>query len=356
MTRQTRNFVFASLLVLGAGVGTGLVAYFGFPTAAFMTAASGPAEFKYLPGNATLVAYADVQQVMTSELRQRLRDAMPFSGDGQRSFQSETGINIETDLDRVVFGLTPSGDAADARDASGLVLARGRFDVVKLEALLREKGATVQAYKGRNIFMPREGGRAPSTAPSPDASSSAPAAPGSARREPPALAFLEPGLVAVGTPVLLRRAIDLRDGGDSVLTNDGIMSRVRDLESGNVWAVGRFDALTASASLTQGMVGQLPGITWFSASGQVDSGIRASLKAETRDEESATALRDLVRGFFALARLQGGSRPELQGLLDTVQLGGAGQTVTIALNVSPQMLDTLSNSMRQMPRPNRPAR
>ena len=86
--------------------------------------------------------------------------------------------------------------------------------------------------------------------------------------------------------------------------NEAIMTRVRDLENGNVWAVGRFDALTSRANLGQGMVGQLPAITWFAASGQVDSGIRASIKAETRDEQSASGLRDVIRGFFALAKMQ----------------------------------------------------
>lgn len=359
MMRKTRNFVIASLVVLTAGVGTGLVAYYGFPTAAFMATAAGPAELKYLPGTTTLVAFADVHQVMTSELRQKLRDAMPFTGDGQQSFQSQTGINIETDLDRIVFGLAPASGSGDPADLSGLVLARGRFDVVKLEALLREKGATVQAYKGRNLYSPTNT-MAPSAPRAPEAPApgtpAAPVAPRAARGETPALTFLEPGLVAVGTPGLLRRAIDLKDGGDSVTTNEGIMSRVRELESGNVWAVGRFDALTSRANLGQGMMGQLPAITWFSASGQVDSGVRASLKAETRDEQSATALRDLVRGFFALAKLQAGSRPELQGLLETLQLGGTGQNVTLALDLSPQTLDLLTNSMRQMPRPNRPSR
>lgn len=354
MTRSTRNFVIASLLVLGAGVGTGLVAYYGIPTSAF-TAAGGPDELKYLPSNSTLVAYADVHQVMTSELRQKLRDAMPFSGEGQQSFQSETGINIETDLDRVVMGLTPSVETGDPTSASALVLARGRFDAVRIEGFLRDKGATLQTYKGRNIYAP-----SPSLNPPPASSPApgvpAPPAPPASRHESPSIAIIEPGLVAVGTPALLRRAIDLKDGGDSVIHNEAIMGRVRDLANGNVWAVGRFDALTSRADFAKGMAGQLPAITWFSASGQIDSGVRAALKAETRDEQSATALRDLVRGFFALARMQAGSRPEVQNLLQTLQLGGTGQTVTLDLDLSPQTIDLLTGAMRQLPRPNRPAR
>lgn len=348
MTRKTRNFVIASLVVLGAGVGTGLVSYFGYPAVAF-SAAGGPDELRLLPSNATFVAFADVHQVMTSELRQKLRDAMPFTGDGQRSFREETGINIETDIDRVVFGLTPAADAGDSSGSSGVMLARGRFDAVRVEALLREKGATTEQYKGRTIFIQPKRSTADATA---DAPSTLPT-PRSAHSTTSALAFIESGLVGVGSPALLRRAIDLGGGGDNVLASEPIMRRVRELESGNVWAVGRFDALTSSPSLAPGIASQLPAITWFAASGQVDSGIRASLKAETRDEQSATGLRDLVRGFLALANMQAGSRPEFQSLLQSVQLGGAGQTVSVSIDLTPQTLELLANTAGQMTRPRR---
>ena len=338
MTHRTRNFVIASLLVVSAGVGSGLVAYYGFPTSAF-TAAGGPDELKYLPSNATLVAFADVHEVMTSELRQRLHTQMPFHGDGQRSFQNETGINIETDIDRLVFGLTPSLDAGTQAAGSGLVIARGRFDVVQIERAMRDRGATVDDYKGKRVVSVSR--RAPSQS---DANSSPQPleSPSTSPAESLAVAFVEPGLVAVGSPALVRRAIDLKDGGDSVMANEALMSRVHALGTGNVWAVGRFDALTAQANLAKGMVGQLPAIAWFSANGQVDSGISATVKAETRDEESANGLRDVVRGFVALARMQMSSRPDLQPLLQSLQLGGTGQVVTISVDVTPQMLDSLS--------------
>ena len=80
MTSKTRNFAVASLVVLGAGLGTGLFAYYtGFSTSAFAPA-GGPDELKYLPSNATLVAFADVHEVMTSEVRQKLQSGLPFHG------------------------------------------------------------------------------------------------------------------------------------------------------------------------------------------------------------------------------------------------------------------------------------
>ena len=74
MTTRTRYFVIASLLVLGVGLGTGLVAYYvGFPTSAF-SSRGGPEELRYVPRDATVLAYANVQDVMSSDLRRRIKE------------------------------------------------------------------------------------------------------------------------------------------------------------------------------------------------------------------------------------------------------------------------------------------
>ena len=103
MNRRPRYFVIASLLVLGIGVGVGLVAYYvGVPTA---FAQQGPDELQLVPGNAVVVAYASVHEVMASNLRERVRQALPELPNGQREFENATGINIEHDVDRVVAAL-----------------------------------------------------------------------------------------------------------------------------------------------------------------------------------------------------------------------------------------------------------
>ena len=55
---------------------------------------------------------------------------------------------------------------------------------------------------------------------------------------PMAVAFLAPGLVAVGGSLAIRQAID-RQGGQSVLDNHEMMDLVRDLDTSSAWAVGR---------------------------------------------------------------------------------------------------------------------
>ena len=84
-----------------------------------------------------------------------------------------------------------------------------------------------------------------------------------------------------------------------------MMKLVRSLDDGNAWAVGRFDALSSHARLPEDVASQLPAITWFSASGHVNGGIRGVVRAETRDDEAANNLRDVVRGFLALGEAAG---------------------------------------------------
>src|SRR3970040_3138029 len=97
MTRQSRYFLFGSVAVLLVGLCTGLVAYYaGLPMGAFGQTDT-PAELAYVPPDAALVAYADVQEVMHSELRQRIRKAVPDKNDGQAEVERGSGMDIERD-------------------------------------------------------------------------------------------------------------------------------------------------------------------------------------------------------------------------------------------------------------------
>ncbi len=319
MTTRTRCFAIASLLVLTVGLGTGLVAYY---VGGFLPLVDGGTdELQFIPPNASLVAFAEVRQIISSPLRQRLQTLLPrgaINGEGQRDFQTLTGINIETDIDRVIAAFIDAPNHAGASESSPLVVARGRFDVVKIEALMREHGGRVEEYKGKRIVNGEQQGR-------------------------PTLSvgFLEPGLLAVGTANLVRSAVDLASGGSNVTSNDELMSLVRALGSNNAWAVGRFEALASRARLPPGMSASLPAVSWFSVAATIDSGVSGVLRAEARDEQSANAFRDVVRGVMSLARLQGSSQPGLQQLLGSLQLGGTGKTVALSFDIPADVFDSL---------------
>ena len=52
---------------------------------------------------------------MASELRQKLRRAIPMQENGQQELQNQTGINLETDIDTVVACLSPDAGGARSR-------------------------------------------------------------------------------------------------------------------------------------------------------------------------------------------------------------------------------------------------
>jgi len=71
----------------------------------------------------------------------------------------------------------------------------------------------------------------------------------------------------------------------------------------------------------------------------VNGGLQAVVKAEAKDDQAAENLRDIVRGFVALAKMQTGSKPGIQKMMPDVQLSGDGKDVAISFAVTNEMLD-----------------
>jgi hypothetical protein len=325
MTKKTRNFMLVSGAILALGLGTGLLAsYMGLPVS-LLSSAAGPDELQYIPQNAAVVAYANVRDVMNSEFRQRFRKLEPPS-DERNQFEQKTGLDIERDIDSIVAAFLASADGAtDHPERSAVVLARGRFEVGRLESLALEHGGTAEDYKGKRLLSHTESGR----------------------DGPMAVGFVEPDLVALGSLDAVRRAIDAGADNRNVMSNNDLMRLVAELDNSNAWAVGRFDALAREAHLPNEVQAQLPTVTWFSAAGHINGGVSGVFKAEARDEAAAQNLRDVLRGFLAMAKLQASSRPGIQQMVDSLQLSGDGKTVALAFDLPSEFFDALEALAKQ---------
>jgi hypothetical protein len=330
MTKRTRYFLAGSAAVLAAGLGTGLVAYYtgGFQP---VSASAVSNELRYVPADATMVAYADVRAIMDSELRARLKQAMPMPEEGQKEFQAQTGIDIEHDIDYIVASMSTG-----PQKAAPLVVARGRFNDTQLEGLIREHGGTVEEYKGKRLV------NAPKHQADADAGDvhhgfSLDEAKGNL-----VLAFLEPGLIAFGEGTAVKTAIDAQLTAHSITSNSEMMDLVTDIgRNNNAWAVGRFDVLASQAKLPDQIARQIPAVKWFAAAGHVNGGVSGSLRAEARDDQAAENLRDVVRGFLALARMQAQSDPRTSALVESLQLSGTGKTVALSFTVPSEILQMI---------------
>ena len=312
MTHQTRYFVLGASGLLVVGLVTGLFAYVN-RGAALAVSVTERDELAYVPSNASIVAYANVREVMLSDFRERIRQIAPDDV-GQAELEQQLGLNIERDIDHVVAFLAPGPD--DGRLA-GLVLFRGRFDTTGLEAVARGSGATVSEYAGTRVVSIDAG----------DVGALA-------------MAFMEPGLVAVGDLGTVHQVIDRGSAGADLTSNEQMMGLLERVDRGsNAWAVGRFGDLSSLGFLPDEVSAQIPAVTAFAVSGRVNGGLSGSVTIEGRDEAAGQNLRDVFRGFLALATMQTTGRPELEAMLGSLQLSGTGTLATLSFWLPSEALD-----------------
>ena len=302
MTTRTRYVLLGGAGVVAVGLAGGLAAWLSSLPPRVL-AQERPDELRYVPPEATILSFANVREVMDSDLRRRLREIQPVL-DGQREFQERTGIDIERDIEYVVGGMVP--DASD--DTSGIAILAGSFDAERLEVLALDHGGAASDYRGRRLIT--------------------------IAGESVAMAVLEAGVIAIGSEPLVKRTIDLPFTGGGVDSNDSLMGLLRYVDSGSTaWTIGRLDDPHGGEWLPDQVETQVSQVAAFAVGARVNGGVSGALTAEARDEETGRNLRDLLQGFLALARLQVGSRPELRGLLDSIRLTTAGTNVTLAFDL-----------------------
>jgi hypothetical protein len=157
------------------------------------------------------------------------------------------------------------------------------------------------------------------------------------------MAFVDTGLVVFGPETAVRAALVNKRTGQNLTTNAELMGRIATLSgSANAWAIGRMDAITQRASIPQEVAAKLPALTWFEAVGHVNGGIDGTLRAEARDEESARNMRDMLNGFMAFGRLQAQNNPQVQALMQTMQLGGTGKQVELTFRLPGEVLELIA--------------
>lgn len=332
MTRRTRRFLVGSAFIVVVGLCTGLVAYYngGLP---MMSSGPGPADLGYIPEDASVIAFANVGEIMKSDLHKHLESMVGSGGEGRNELQNKLGIDLEKDIDSVVagFGMASGATASDqkvdadrkmdAREAAGhtVVLIRGRFDRPRIEAVLKEHGSTPEDYKGKQVFhedtqsaIGSEGG----------------------------VAFVEPNVIALGSLESVKAAIDAGADGKSVRKNADLMKFVAEVDPmSNAWVAGRVDSVTKNANLPAEAKSRLDAVQWFSVAARVDGGVSGVVRAEARDDQSGEDLRSVVRGGLAAARLMGGQNAKLDIAINSLQISGTGKDVALAFNVPSDVLD-----------------
>ena len=329
MTKKTRYFVLAAGAVLIVGLGGGLVAYLAYNRGAGV-AGGLPPEMRYVPADVAMVAFADVRAVMNSDLRRALMPSIdPESRKGRQMMNDFAGVDVEKQVNRVVAYVEPytppdPQSQANPEIPRALVLVQGTFEPARIEAFIRERAGTMDEYKGRKIFVRREDDHEI------------------------AVGLVGSDLIAMGQADLVRRVIDMSLDGSglakTITANPEMMNLIRDNAGSTAWVVGQFDEISRRMRLPSGLAGQVPPIRLVSVKANINGGVKAVIRAEAGDKAAADQLRDVVRGFLSLARLQAGGKQELENTLKSIELSGSDSTVRLSFAVSPETLRVIAPS------------
>src|SRR5262249_44210545 len=130
-------------------------------------------------------------------------------------------------------------------------------------------------------------------------------------------------------------------GLERVTGKQELMKVVKSMDGGKTWAVGRFGALRSQARLPENVASPNTPDTWFAVNTHTNRDMPGMIRAEARDEAAANNLRDVVRGFLALAKLQTNSKPQLQAMVDSLEIGGANTTVSLSFMVPSEVFDLI---------------
>ena len=324
MTARNRNFLIASAAILLLGLGGAFAAYLLQQRTA--TVAGLPAETRYVPATAIAVAYADVRGVMSSELHRELMAAIPApSRRGRRLMNDFAGVDLEKEVAHVLAFLEPpvppenkgkESEEATRRPPRGMTLVQGSFSQSRIEGFIKEQGGVIESHNGHSISV-RKG-----------------------EIDDVAVGFVRPDLIAVGHAALVRRTLD-GPQAKPVSTNEDMARLMRDAAGGTAWVVGHFDAVRRTMPIPPSIGAQVPVVRFMSVRADVNGGVKARIRAEANDEAAAEQLREVVRGFIALARMQSGSHPQFESVLKSVELTGSDRTVQLSMSLSPEALRSL---------------
>jgi hypothetical protein len=256
----------------------------------------------------------DVDRARNSAFGQKVLGEFKEEDAGFQKFLDSTGFDPRRDL-REVFMVS---DMGANRMENGLILARGIFNVSKIQAALRQEGKTSSLYKGVEIWID---GKADST-------------------NQHAMALLNSSTAAFGNPDLVKGAVDRMSASSSGLSAD-FRGRITEWSGkADAW----FVSPTALNELGIGKSGsnQVMPQNGFSteaikeASAGVKFGTDLFISGETlaRSDKDAQAVADVLRFIASMIRLN--AKPGMEAALriaDSLKVEVTGATTKFSLSI-----------------------
>ncbi len=314
--KKSRWITILAVGVILAGLGMGLAAYFSVP-GTNARASTLPDAAAWMPASANFVAYVNIASLLSSPLKEQWEQRKNVMKEVEE-FREKTGMDPWTDFRTLSFSAGKMGDAENW----GLALT-GDLDPEKLIAVIEEREKLERTPYGDATLYVFE---------SPDESKN---------RQAKALAFPSLSTALFGSPDYVRSMLDVGTSGKASAVEGPLAEWIDILPLNETfWCVGNAMEFRRFVNEKQGSP-SIPPLQSFAVSGNLDADVSMVGRARTADADSAQKLADVVRGFIALGSLQQQDRPELQAILDSVQIDTLETNVEVVMSVPYETLRRL---------------
>jgi hypothetical protein len=324
--KKSRWIAITAAGIVLAGLGLGTLAYLSSP-GANAQASVLPEAATWMPASANFVAHLDLASIAASPIRKEWESSLQRQKalDEVEEFRAKTGLDPWNDFKT----LSISTERIDQSQSWGLALI-GNLDPKKIISAIEDKETIErESYEDTTlyVFSHTQGDR----------------------QEDHALAFPSDNTVLFGPPEYVRTMLDVGASRRPSAVEGALAGWAEELAFNDAfWCVGSAKEALGNimARRSEGSP-QVPPIESFAVSGKLDSNFSMLARGRAADADSAQKLADVVRGFVALGSLQQQAKPEIQAILDSVQIQVLENTVEVYMAVPYETLRRLAHHEKE---------
>ncbi len=279
---------------------------------------------------AKVVIGIEVDQARPSPFGQYLLAQIQPGDPALQKLMTETGFDPRKSISEILIAST----GPHLAKASGLVLARGTFDIARIESAAQAHGGTITPYAGVDMVTH------------------------SGAKEARAIAFPDDTTAILGDVASVQGAITRLHGAEG--PSQQMQNTIQTAGTGNdFWFVtlvplASFSSNIPDQSVNNAMKGSNLFQTVQQASGGVKFGdpVRVTGQALTGSQKDAQSLVDAVRfltGLVTMNRQKDPAAAVIASLVDAMQIQASANTMTVSLSIPEKQLESLINSARHGP-------
>jgi len=259
-----------------------------------------------VPADAVFVMGANIEAIRATTVYQKhsaILNIPRFS-----EFATETGLDPRKDLSQVISA---------SNGKSGVLLARGKFNVADLEDRLRKRGSQQTAYKNFKLFGD----------------------------EKSAIVFLDSTTAIGGSAAVVKSIIDQRDQPKHGMP-PALADRIRAIPGNSqIWAglIGGVEGLNlpiGRGSVLGNVLRSILSINSATLGIDMSNGLDLQVEAICKTEDDAKHIHDLLKFAVGVGRLSTpDNHPELLQLYDAIKVDQTKDHVAATAHIAPDLVD-----------------